>query len=85
MDELEALHQQLKESVDDGDFISPEKAKEMLRLLEVAMEGGFAYMSSRDEDEEVLHPSEEIAHEVSMLCDASLEFVPKPSPGCSAI
>lgn len=81
MDELEALHRQLKESAEDGDFISPEKAREMLRLLEVAMEGGFAYMPHDDEDGEMLHSSEEVAHEVSMLCDASSEFVPQAFSG----
>lgn len=69
------LYRQLKESVDDGDFIAPDKAKEMLHLLEAMMR-----QPADDTDDgrmdEPLHPSEEIVHDVSNLCDASSEFAP---------
>lgn len=73
MREMEALYRQLKESVDDGDFISPDKAKEMLHLLDMAMQQPDLGDGRVDEP---LHPSEEVAHEAFALCDASSEFAP---------
>ena len=75
MREMEKLYRQLQESVDDGDFISPDKAKEMLRLLDAAMK----QLGDDPGDglvDEPLHPSEDVAHEVFSLCDASSEFAP---------
>lgn len=74
MREIEALYRQLKESVDDGDFIAPDKAKEMLRLLEAALRQPDELGDGRVD--EPLSPSEEVAHEVFGLCDASSEFAP---------
>jgi len=79
MDDLDALHKQLKEIVDDGDFISPDRAKELLELLEAAMPGGLPE-NELDGDNESLHPSEEAAHEVFSLCDASAPYVAQAFP-----
>jgi len=79
MDDLDALHKQLKEIVDDGDFISPDRAKELLELLEAAMPGGLPE-NELDGDGESLHPSEEAAHEVFSLCDASTPYVAQAFP-----
>ena len=69
------LYRQLKESVDDGDFIAPDKAKEMLHLLETMMRQPDDDIGDGRTDEP-LHPSEEIVHDVFNLCDASSEFAP---------
>jgi len=74
MREIEALYRQLKESVDDGDFIAPDKAKEMLGLLESALRQPEELGDGRVDAP--LTPSEEIAYEVFGLCDASSEFAP---------
>jgi len=74
MREIETLYRQLRESVDDGDFIAPDKAKEMLRLLETALRQPEEVGDGRMD--EPLTPSEELAHEVFGLCDASSEFAP---------
>ncbi len=74
MREIETLYMQLKESVDDGDFITPDKAKEMLRLLDAALRQPEDAGDGRTD--EPLNPSEEIAHDVFGLCDASSEFAP---------
>lgn len=79
MDELDDLHKQLKEIVEDGDFISPDKAKEMLGLLEAAMSGDFPE-DEPGEGEQPLHPSEEVAHEVFTLCDASAPYASQAFP-----
>lgn len=75
MREMETLYRQLKESVDDGDFIAPDKAKEMLRLLDAALRQPDDMVGDGRVDEP-LTPSEKIAHEVFSMCDASSEFAP---------
>jgi len=75
MREIEVLYRQLKETVDDGDFITPDKAKEMLRLLESALRHPEEDAGDGRTDDP-LNPSEEIAHDVFGLCDASSEFAP---------
>lgn len=77
---MDALHKQLKEIVDDGDFISPDRAKELLELLDAAMSGGGLPENELDGDSESLHPSEEAAHEVFTLCDASSPYVAQAFP-----
>jgi len=72
MDELEELRRQLTESVEDGDFISPDKARRMLALLESAVKR----YEDFDSHEEFLHPSEEVAYEAHALCDASTPHAP---------
>ncbi len=73
MRDMETLYRKLKESVDDGDYIAPGDAKEMLRLLDAALAQGDMDDGHVDEP---LSPSEEIAHEVFGMCDASSEFAP---------
>ena len=72
MNGLENLHRQLQEAVDDGDYISPEKAAVLLRTLEDAMRFG----EQIGRQDEPLHPSEEAAYEAFTLCDASSQFAP---------
>lgn len=72
MDEIGELHRQLKEFVEDGDFIPPDKAKKMLSLLEAAIDRqGDPDFDSLERHEEFLHPSEEVAYEAYELSNAS--------------
>jgi len=73
MNELENLHQQLLEAINDGDYISPAKAADMLRTLETAMRFEGEQIGRQDEP---LHQSEETAYEAFTLCDASSQFAP---------
>lgn len=77
MDELEELHRQLKEAVADSDIIPPEKAKEMLALVGIAMERvRWNEGSHSDMEETPLHASEENAYDAATLAEASSEYAP---------